>query len=335
MSLRTLQGKILASLVLGLVVVIAIGLFSDLREVGRDIGTFRWILLPAILGLTLLNYVLRWQKWDYYLRRLKLGDRVSRADSGLIFCSGLVMSVTPGKLGEVFKSYLLRRVNATPVTRSAPIVLAERLTDGLAMLLLMALGMTLYPPARPVFFVLLAATAIGILIAQNRTLSIRLIDAVERLPLGRKIAPKLRTLYTTTLQLLDWRILIVSTVISFVSWGFECVAFYYVLVGLGAQGTPLLLLQATFIFAASTLFGLVSFLPGGLGVSEVSSVGLLVALVKLSASASTTATILIRFATLWFGVLVGIIALTLFGRRYGSDDAGVEVQEEPGAVAGK
>ncbi len=53
MSLKTLQGKLLASLLLGLAVVIVMGLATDAREVGRDLGGFRWELLPAILGLTL------------------------------------------------------------------------------------------------------------------------------------------------------------------------------------------------------------------------------------------------------------------------------------------
>jgi uncharacterized protein (TIRG00374 family) len=331
MSLKTLQGKLLASLLLGLAVVIVMGLVSDAREVGRDLGAFHWQLLPAILGLTLLNYLLRWLKWEYYLRRLGLGDGVGRLDSGLIFCAELVLSVTPGKLGEVFKSYLLKRVNGVAVSRSAPIVLAERLTDGLAMLLLMALGLTLYPPARPAFVALVAATAVGILVLQRRGLFLSLIELLARLPLGDRLAPRLVTVYESTRQLLDWRVMLVSTAISFVSWGFECVALYYVLVGLGVEGTALLLLQSTFIFAASTLFGLVSFLPGGLGVSEVSSVGLLVALVGLAPSAATTATILIRFCTLWFGVLVGVVALAWFGRRYAADGEGTG-EREPGAA---
>jgi uncharacterized protein (TIRG00374 family) len=327
--LKTLQGKILASLAIGLAVVILMGLVSDAREVANDLRSFSWGLLPAILGFTLLNYLLRWLKWDYYLRRLRCGDGVSRFDSGLIFTAGMVMAVTPGKLGEVFKSYLLKRVNGTAVTRSAPIVLAERLTDGLAMLLLMALGLTLYPPARLVFAVLVVATVVGIVVLQFRGLSLAAIDLVARLPMGPKIAPRLRTIYESLRELLDWRVLLISTLISFVSWGFECVAFYYVLVGVGVEGTPLLLLQATFIFAASTLFGLVSFLPGGLGVSEVSSVGLLVALVGLGAAAATTATILIRFCTLWFGVLLGVLALAWFGRRYQGQDEGARPDEAP------
>lgn len=321
MSLRTLQGKLLVSFLLGLAVAIVMGLVSDIRAVWRDLGAFRWAWLPLILALTALNYVLRWLKWEYYLRRLGLGDGVGRLDSALIFTSGLIMAVTPGKLGEVLKSALLKRVNGVAVSRSAPVVLAERLTDGMAMLLLMAIGLTLYPPARVAFIVLVAATLIGILILQYRPLALTLIGGAARLPFGAAIAPRLHAMYASTQQLLDWRVLLASTLISTVSWGCECLAFYYVLVGLGVEGAPLLLLQATFIFAASTLFGLVSFLPGGLGVSEASSVGLLVALIGLTVSTATTATLIIRFGTLWFGVMLGVAALAWFGRRYRLDDA--------------
>ncbi|WP_028460124.1 lysylphosphatidylglycerol synthase transmembrane domain-containing protein [Chloroflexus sp. Y-396-1] len=318
-SLRAgLRKSILTSLIIGLAVVIAISLFSDLRAVGNDLLTFDWALLPLILVGTVINYWLRWLKWDYYLRYLKLDRDIDRSTSGLIFTAGLVMSVTPGKMGEVLKSFLLRQRNGTPISRSAPIVLAERLTDGIAMLLLMGLGLTLYPPARPLFVILVLLTIIGIIIVQRQTLALAIIRMIARLPLGQRLAPRLETIYTTTAQLLHWRILLISTVISVVSWGFECLAFFWVLMGVGSTPSWLLLLQATFIFAASTLFGLVSFLPGGLGASEVSSVGLLLALVGLSASAATTATIVIRFCTLWFGVLLGVIALAWLSRYIGT-----------------
>lgn len=316
MSLKSLQGKILTALLIGLIVMVVLSLFSDVGKVGAAFSDFRWIEIPAILGLTLLNYVLRWLKWDYYLRRLRLGEGVGVLDSSLLFTSGMVMAVTPGKVGEVFKSYLLRRINKTPVSVSAPIVLAERLTDGLGMLLLMAFGLTLYPPARPAFIALVVLSAVGVAVLQSRPLFERVVALVGRAPLGEKVAPRIKLIYTSTQQLLAWRVLLVSTLLSVVSWGFECVAFHYVLTGLGVEGSWLLLLQATFIFAASTLFGLVSFLPGGLGTSEVSSAVLLVVMVGVSESVATAATIIIRFCTLWFGVSLGVVALLWFGRRY-------------------
>lgn len=317
--LAQLRGKIIISVLLGLAVVVVLGLLSDIGQVGASFSTFAWSMLPAILGFTALNYLLRWLKWDFYLRRMGMGQRVGYADSALLFASGMVMAVTPGKVGEVLKSYLLKRVNGTPISASAPIVLAERVTDGLAMLLLMGFGLTLYAPARPLFYVLVVATVAGLLVAQSRALVDRLLALVERLPAGTRIAPRLLTAYLSMKALLSWRILLISTLISLVSWFGECVAMYFVLRGLGVPPSFLLLQQATFVFAASTLFGLVSFLPGGLGVSEGSSTLMLERLIPIAAGPATTATIIIRFCTLWFGVTLGAAALALFSRRYGEE----------------
>ena len=317
--LAQLRGKIILSALLGLGVLVVLGLASDIGQVGQSFGSFSWATLPAILGFTALNYLLGWLKWDFYLRRMGMGQGVSYGDSALLFTSGMVMAVTPGKVGEVLKSYLLKRLNGTPISASAPIVLAERVTDGLAMLLLMGFGLTLYAPARPLFYLLLALTVAGLLIAQSRALVDRVLALVRKLPLGARVAPRLLTAYLSMRELLSWRILLISTLISLVSWFGECVAMYYVLRGLGVPASFLLLQQATFVFAASTLFGLVSFLPGGLGVSEGSSTLMLERLIPLPAGPATTATIIIRFCTLWFGVTLGAVALALFSRRYGDE----------------
>jgi glycosyltransferase 2 family protein len=324
-SVRNIQRKVALSAVLGALVIAALSILTDVRAVGSSLADFDWPILWAVLGWTVFNYVLRWLKWDYYLRKLGMGAGVSYFDSALLFVSGMVMAVTPGKIGEVFKSYLLKRINGTPVSASAPIVLAERLTDGLGMLILMGVGLNLYPPARPLFWILLAGGIVGIAALQYRPVALWMLEQMRHLPLLKRFAPHARRFYESSFALLSWRLLLFSTLLSIISWGGECIAFYYVLVGFGSPAGAELLLIATFIFAASTLFGLVSFLPGGLGVSEASSAALLVGLVGgISASAATAATIMIRFCTLWFGVLLGVLSLLIFERRYRA-----EVDETP------
>jgi len=332
-SVRSLQRKIALSVVLGALVIAILSFATDIRAVGSSLSGFEWSAIWAVLGWTIFNYLLRWLKWDYYLRKLGMGSGVSYLDSGLLFTSGMVMAVTPGKVGEVFKSYLLKRINKTPISASAPIVLAERLTDGLGMLLLMAVGLNLYPPARPLFWILLVVGILGIAALQYRPMALALLDRLEQVPVTKRFGPAARHFYASSFALFSWRLLLVSTLLSVVSWAGECVAFYYVLTGFGVAPSLNLLLIATFVFAASTLFGLVSFLPGGLGVSEASSAGLLVALVpNLPWPGATAATIMIRFCTLWFGVSLGILSLLWFERRYhGVADEPMElrVADEP------
>ena len=65
---------------------------------------------------------------------------VGRVDSLLTFLSGFVLTVTPGKVGEVFKSLVLFETHGVPVARTAPIVVAERVTDVIGVVVLIVLG---------------------------------------------------------------------------------------------------------------------------------------------------------------------------------------------------
>src|SRR3990172_2136025 len=139
MNLQKIRTRLLASMLLGIVVFAGLLAYGDFRSVGHDLREFRWELMPLILLVTLGNYLLRFIKWEYYLRQIGVAG-LKRSDSFLIYFSGLGMTVTPGKVGEWLKSYLLREMHGTPLTRSAPILLAERLTDSLALLIICAFG---------------------------------------------------------------------------------------------------------------------------------------------------------------------------------------------------
>jgi len=82
---------------------------------------------------------------------------------------------------------------------------------------------------------------------------------------------------------------------------------YLVLIGLGVEASTNTFFMAVFILSFSTVVGAVSALPGGIGAAEASITGMLALLVGLSAGTSATATLLIRFATLWFGVGLGLV----------------------------
>ena len=322
---QTLRRRLLVGLGLSLLIFAALAIWGGLRDVWEAFLDFHWAFLPLVLAFTVLNYALRWWKWHYYLRHLGIHD-VRRSDSILLFLAGMTMAVTPGKIGEVFKSYLLKRLNDTPISRSAPIVVAERLTDGLGMLLIAGVGLTQYSYGWPVFIALLVGAVAIIVVAQVRPLAMRLLDFFERFRLVRRFSSTLRNLYESTYQLLGWRALTLMTVLSAASWFGECVAFYYVLRGLGTPAGPELLLQSSFIFAAGTLFGLASFLPGGLGVADLSYAGLVRSFGLLEKQGAAAAAFLIRLCTLWFGVSLGTLALFVLSRRLG----GLEEPDHPG-----
>lgn len=302
-------------LAVGAAVALGVGVFGDAPKVAAALAAFPWALLPLVLALTCVNYGIRFVKWQLYLRLIR-APSVPRGESALIFFSGLSMTMTPGKLGEWLKSYLLRERWRVPVGSSAPIILAERLTDGVAMLLLALGGLLAYGYGRELLG-LVALGAVGfVAVTQLPAMRGTLLGVAERFPFARERIHHLHDFLVSAQALFSPGPLILAVAMGFVSWGAECAAFYLVLVGLGAPPSGELLLQASFVLATSTLVGSVSMLPGGLAVAEGSIAGMLL-LLRITASPATAAaaTLLIRFCTLWFGVGVGVVALFLIGRR--------------------
>lgn len=315
MTIAWLRGRLWIGLALGMAVVVVIGILADLPRLLHTLAGFELALLPAILGLTLVNYALRFGKWEFFLRVLSF-PRQPLTQSCLIFFSGLSMVVTPGKIGEWLKSFLLRQAIGVPVSASAPIIIAERLSDGLAMAVLASGGLVLYGYGWQALAVFVIGGLSIVAISQYRPLGNWVLATAARLPFVGKRVQQVEVFYASAKACLHWRPLGTAIAIGIVSWSAEGVAFYLVLLALGEPPSATLLFQAVFILAASTIVGAVSMLPGGLAVAEGSIAGLLLVLHATNDPAiAAAATIIIRFATLWFGVTLGILALSVLSRR--------------------
>jgi uncharacterized membrane protein YbhN (UPF0104 family) len=288
------------SLLFGLLVVTALAFIGDAPRVIAAARHFAWAYVPAVLALTTFNYLLRGVKWQYYLRLI--GARVSVGDGAAIFACGLSMAMTPGKVGELLKAWLLRARAGTPMAVSAPVILA---------------GLLLYRHGWQALLLIALAAVVAVAVVQSRPLSLRILTALEGVPVLAPRAHHLRAFYESAYVLLSWRPLLVALAIGVVSWSGECVAFFLILAGLGFAPTPGLLIRAAFVLATSTLVGSASLLPGGLGAAEASSAGLLRLVLPITGPKAVVATLLIRFCTLWFGVGVGVVSLLLFRRRLG------------------
>jgi uncharacterized protein (TIRG00374 family) len=277
-------------------------------------------LLPVVLLLTLWNYGLRWLKWQFYLQVLRI-EGVRIADSLLVFLSGFAMGLTPGKAGELTKTYWLREFagpDRAPVARTAPIVFAERLTDGIALLLLASFGLVAFGFGALALLTVGVVVSAMVLVVQSRPVAQAVLRQLSRRRPTRRLATVAEAVYASSRELLSGRCLLLGIGIGVVSWMGECAALYVILLGLGAGGGLERLNQATFALATATLVGSVSLLPGGLGATEGTVAGVLQLAGGVSWSVAVAATLLIRACTLWFGVGVGAVALLLLTLRSSS-----------------
>jgi uncharacterized protein (TIRG00374 family) len=167
----------------------------------------------------------------------------------------------------------------------------------------------------PALIVTLAGSVVLILVIQQRDISLRLIAHLGKLPVVGRFSGLATNLYKSSHLLLRLRPLLAGIALATLAWFAECLAFFIVILGLDIPASGPLLLQATFIYAIASLLGAISFLPGGLGATEGSMAILLTQLSGLEKDPAIAATLLVRFATLWFAVLLGIAALLLVQRR--------------------
>jgi uncharacterized protein (TIRG00374 family) len=330
-TLDKLRGRLIVSLVLGALVFIGLSAYGDFSAVLDGLGQFKWQYLPIVLALTFVNYVLRFLKWQFYLKTIGV-EGFSARESALVYFAGLGMVVTPGKVGEWLKCYLLRELHGTPFSRSAPIVIAERLTDSLGLVILGAAGLFVWGDVWPAFAVIILGGGAMFLLVRHQPLAYWLLRRIERVPVASRFAQPAEEFYTSSYALLSPFALGAMTLLSVISWGFEVLGFYVVLLGLGLDGNADLLLKASFIMPAATLASALLLTPGGLGVAEGGITGLSQVLLDLPKSQAAVGTLVIRFGTLWFGVIVGLIALaivsrTLRSRRSESSQAAVFADE--------
>ncbi|HJX29396.1 MAG TPA: lysylphosphatidylglycerol synthase transmembrane domain-containing protein [Thermoanaerobaculia bacterium] len=307
-GLERLGRRLLVPLLLGLLVVAGLILTASPRELMVSLRQLDPRLLPWVLGLSLVNYGLRFFRWEVYLRRL--GVHLAWAKSLGVFLVGFLLSVTPGKAGELGKGWLVRELGGGPALRVVPAVLAERVTDLLGVLVIIAVGALSLQGGRWIAALLLAAVAGVVLALTWRPLADFAFRIAARLPFVGPRTPTLIELYDRLRGLLSPGLLLGALLLSVIAWGAEGVGFWLVVREYAPDAG---LLVSLFNYTGATVVGSLSMLPGGLGAAEGSMSALLHAQGLKTADANLV-TLVVRGATLWFAVLLGLLALPFVAR---------------------
>ena len=328
--------KAFAVMLFAVVVYAALTFLSDVRALRRALVAFHAWTFVAALALAFGNYLVRFAKWEFYLRKLDIGShspgeryrRLPTSESFMIFVSGFALSITPGKAGEVFRSALLRTARGTPIARSAPVVVADRLTDLLSLVMLVAVGSAAFPGWSWVAIIASAMVSVVLFFVVAPRATFRLFAVLRGLRVAAPWVPKLEEAYESLRVLTSPGALVSATLLSVVAWGLECAGLAIVLRGLDA---PVGLGLAFFVYATATIAGAIAMLPGGLGGTEVTMQQMLVGLGHIGAAPAAAATLIVRLATLWFAVALGFVALAAFRRRF-PQGAGQRAVQAPAVV---
>lgn len=292
-------------------VVLAIALYfvgmvaTDFEATRAAVAKMGWFAWSAVIGLSLLNYWLRYLRWSTYIRHFSHA-RIPAGRHGLYYLSGFALSTTPGKAGEAIRSLYLHP-HGVGYHQSISALFVERLLDMLAITLLAVLACIYFPQYQWVAL-LTAVIAFGGLIIVHQRWAIDWLERFsERLGAARKLVKHLVIMLRSALMLMRSRQLVGGLALGVIAWGGEGIGLYLILNAMGAQVD---LWLAVSIYGIAVLVGAVSFLPGGLGGTEAAMTLLLMAS-GVDKSTALAATLVCRVATLWFAVVLGLIAMSI------------------------
>lgn len=286
-------------------------LSSEWQLVLNSMSQLGWHGFAYLCLFSLINYGLRFYRWHLLIKQQ--GHQLAIGNHLMIYLSGFALTTTPGKAGEAIRCLYLKPFNVK-YGHSLAALIAERLTD-LFSICIIALGaIVALPQYRPLGILLLSALPIAWLILQTQFTAKALEHLCTKIPFKRikNLTEHALSLLKHTRQLIGVKPLSMGLFLGIVAWGAEAYAFAWMAWQLGYSHTLLLLGG---IYAFSTLAGALSFIPGGLGSTEMTFF-LLLSAISIAQPDIVSMTLLCRLATLWLAVIIGVLCLTyLAGKK--------------------
>ena len=282
--------------------------FSDFSKIYDHLGTFNTIYLIPIFSLVTLSWCVLFLRWTLLLKNLDI--LVPHKSSFIIFISSFALSATPGQLGELIKSKLLKNKFDIPISKTAPLIFIERIYDLIGALIVSSLGISYIESGNTILLIFTIILFSLIILLRSKIVFTKFLSLFEKIKFLRNKITSISDVYESIQPSLNPKIFLSSTLLSMIYWMLVGTSSYFVLLAL--EINTINYFHMISIYSSSIIIGAVSLIPGGVGVAEGSITGLL-SLGGVEISIAFVIGILVRVFTLWYGVIIGFILLKLNG----------------------
>ena len=282
--------------------------YSDFQEFSINISQFDFSYLPIILAFVFLGIMIKSLRQQLLYKQI--GVFISFKTGILLFISGLSMEATPGGSGELIKSYYLKKKFGYPLAKTFPTVIMERLLDltGIAgILLIVGLLLDNYSIIS-LMLILLSTLSLIFASGKKKKLFNFLLSIIEKIPILKKQASSFSESYQVFGELTSGKIMTKTLGLSFFVWMTDAIMIYFIFVGFNLNFD---IIFSTFSMYSSLLLGVLTMIPAGIGVTEVSFVEILRG-EGVDTATSTSLVILFRLVTIWFLTVLGFCATRYF-----------------------
>ena len=299
-------------LILVLVAVVgiyAIFLFiSDYNIISEKISNFKINYLPLILFLVSASWIPLFIKWHFLLKNCEI--HVPLKKSILVFLSGPVFEITPGQIGALVKSQLLKTSCNTPRTKTVPIVVIEKVYDLIGAVLASIIGIVILGMDFYLIIIAILVLATIFFFVYYRPASEIFFKQITKRKFFSKYVENISDFYEIVHKSTNVKVATICILLALTYWFMISAAAYYTLIAFDINILDYLKVLA--IYASSTLLGAISFIPAGIGITEGSITGLFT-LNGIDISTALILSVMIRVLTLWYTVGVGFVALKFTG----------------------
>ena len=282
--------------------------YSDFEEFSINISQFDFSYLPIILAFVFLGIMIKSLRQQLLYKQIEVF--ISFKTGILLFISGLSMEATPGGSGELIKSYYLKKKFGYPLAKTFPTVIMERLLDltGIAgVLLIVGLLLDNYNIIS-LMLILLSTLSLIFASGKKKKLFNFLLSIIEKIPILKKQASSFSESYQVFGELTSGKIMTKTLGLSFFVWMTDAIMIYFIFMGFNLNFD---IIFSTFSMYSSLLLGVLTMIPAGIGVTEVSFVEILRG-EGVDTATSTSLIILFRLVTIWFLTVLGFCATRYF-----------------------
>ena len=296
------------------ILVAAIGIYaiflfiSDYNVITEKISNFKINYLPLILLLVSASWVPLIIKWHFLLKNCEIDIPLRKSIA--VFFAGVAFEITPGQIGALIKSQLLKTSSNIPRTKTVPIIVAEKVYDLISAILASIIGIIILGMDFYLIIIAILALAVIFFFMFYRPASEIFFKRITKTKFFSKYVDNMSEFHTIIQKSTNVKAATICILLGVTYWFIISAAAYYILIAFDVNVLDYLTVLA--IYTTSILLGAISFVPAGIGVAEGSIAGLFT-LNGIDVSTALILSVMIRVLTLWFSVSVGFIALKFTG----------------------
>ena len=297
-----------------LVLVAAIGIYaiflflSDFSIILEKISNFKINYLPLILLLVSVSWIPLIIKWHFLLKNSRINVPLTKSIA--IFFSGSAFEVTPGQIGILIKSQLLKTSSNISRTKTVPIVIVEKIYDLIGAILASVIGIIILGMEFYLIIIAISSLVVIFFFMYHKPASELFFDRITKLKFFSKYVENISEFNEVIKKSTNVKVATICILLALTYWFMVSAAAYYTLIAFDVNVLDYLKVLA--IYTTSSLLGAISFIPGGIGITEGSIAGLFT-LNGIDVSTALILSVMIRVLTLWYTVGVGFVALKFTG----------------------